>query len=81
MSGALWWTVEDLMGQLGVGKRTVHGWTMARAVPCRRIAHTRRVVFIPEEIARWVDAGGNLPLEVDELPGGGFTVRPKDERA
>jgi hypothetical protein len=78
MSAALWWCVEDLMRELGVGKRTVHGWTAARSIPCRRISHTRRVVFLPDEIARWVDAGGSLPLEVDDLPGGGFAVRPKE---
>ena len=70
--------VEDVMAMFGVGRRTVHGWTMARSVPCRRIAGTRRIFFLEDELRAWVDAGGNLPLEVDEQPNGALVVRPKE---
>ena len=69
--------VEDVMRMFGVGRRTVHGWTSARTVPCRRIAGTRRIFFLEDEIRQWVDTGGTLPLDVSEQPNGGLVVRPK----
>ncbi len=70
-------TVEGVCNLLGVSRRTVHGWTSARTVPCRRIAGTRRILFIEDELHAWVDAGGSLPLQVDEQPNGGLVVRVK----
>ena len=75
MTGALL-TVEGVCSLLGVSKRSVHEWTRNRTVPCRRIAGTRRILFIEDELHAWVDAGGSLPLEVDEQPNGGLVVRP-----
>ena len=71
--------VEDVMSKFGVGRRTVHGWTSARTIPCRRIAGTRRIFFIEEELDEWIDAGGSLRLEITEQPNGGLVVRPKGQ--
>ena len=73
--------VEDVMAMLGVGRRTVHGWTSARTVPCRRIAGTRRIFFLEDELRQWIDAGGNLKLDVDEQPNGALVVRPIQSEA
>ena len=71
-------TVEGVCDLLGVSKRTVHGWTSARTIPCRRIPGTRRIIFIENELRQWIDAGGNLPLEVIEQPHDGLIVRVKE---
>jgi predicted DNA-binding transcriptional regulator AlpA len=69
--------VEDVMAMFGVSRRTVHGWTMTRTVPCRRLAGTRRVFFLEDELRQWIDAGGSIELDVQEQPNGGLVVRPK----
>lgn len=73
--------VEDIQAMFGVSQRTVHGWTAARTIPCRRIAGTRRIFFIEDELRRWADAAGDLPLEVSEQPNGGLVVRPPAREA
>lgn len=73
--------VEDIQAMFGVSQRTVHGWTAARTIPCRRIAGTRRIFFIEDELRRWADAAGDLPLEVDERPNGALVVKPKEQVA
>lgn len=78
MSVVAFWQVEDLMSALGVSKRTVHRWTGERTVPCRRIGGTRRIIFVPAEIAQWVEAGGRLDLEtLDDEATGALIVRPR----
>jgi predicted DNA-binding transcriptional regulator AlpA len=67
--------VEDVAALLGSSTRSVHELTRLRRIPCRRIAGTRRVLFVEEEVLAWVDAAGGMPLEVLE-PNGGLVVRP-----
>jgi len=78
MTGLL--RVEDVAALLGCSTRSVHELTRRRQVPCRRLAGTRRILFRADEIEAWVDAGGNMELEVSER-GGGLVVRPKCSNA
>jgi hypothetical protein len=60
---------------LGCSTRSVHELTRKRAIPFRRIAGTRRCLFVESEVLAWVDAGGTLPLEVVEGERGAVVVR------
>jgi len=75
MTGLL--RVEDVAALLGCSTRSVHELTRKRAIPMRRIAGTRRVLFREDELQAWVDAAGNLALEVSEQRGGGLVVKPR----
>ena len=72
--------VEDVGRLLGISTRSVHELTRRRAIPCRRIAGTRRILFDAEEVSDWVDSGGAVELEVIEGRDGGLVVRPKVRR-
>jgi excisionase family DNA binding protein len=74
MTGLL--RAEGVAELLGCSTRSVHELTRKRAIPCRRIAGTRRILFREDELAAWVDAGGDLDLDVSER-GGGLVVKPK----
>lgn len=76
MTGALL-HVEHVAELLGISVRTVHELTRKRAIPCRRLPGTRRVLFLEAELLAWVEAGGAEELEVVEGRAGGFVVRPK----
>jgi excisionase family DNA binding protein len=69
--------VEGVGQLLGVSVRSVHELTRRREIPFRRIAGTRRCLFVEAEVLAWVDSGGTLPLEVTESERGGVVVRPK----
>jgi len=67
-------TVEQVAELLHISTRTVHSLVSRRQLPHRRIAGTRRVLFVPAEL----EARANgAELEVLELPRGGRVVRPK----
>jgi excisionase family DNA binding protein len=68
--------VEQVAKLLGCSTRSVHELTRKRAIPCRRIAGTRRILFREDELQAWVDAAGDVDLEIIER-GGGLVVRPK----
>ena len=78
MSGRLL-HVEHVAQLLGLSVRSVHELTRKRAIPCRRIAGTRRILFVSEEVELYVDSGGTLPLEVIEGERGALVVRLRDE--
>ena len=69
-------TLEQISELLHRSPRAIHALTAARRIPFRRIAGTRRCLFLEDEVLAWVDAGGALPLEVIETDGGGVVVRP-----
>jgi len=70
-------TVEQAAELLLCSVRTVHERTRRRELPCRRLPGARRILFLPEELEAFVEAGGALELEVHEGLRGGFVVRPK----
>jgi excisionase family DNA binding protein len=74
-------TVEEAAEILRVSTRTVHGLTGRRAIPCRRLPGTRRVLFRDGELEAWIESGGTIELEVVEGDRGGFAVRPVDVEA
>ena len=78
MSGPLL-HVERVADLLGCSTRSVHELTRRRAVPFRRIAGTRRCLFVEAEVLAWVDSGGTVPLEVIEGERGGVVVRLAEE--
>jgi predicted DNA-binding transcriptional regulator AlpA len=68
-------TLEQVAEILHRSPRSIHALTAARAIPFRRIAGTRRCLFVEAEVLAWVDAGGTCPLEVVEGKRGGVVVR------
>jgi hypothetical protein len=66
--------VEDLHYEYGLTPRAVHRLTAARAIPFRRLPHTRRCLFEPAWLQAWQDG---CELETVELDHGGLIVRPK----
>jgi excisionase family DNA binding protein len=72
--------VEQVASILGISVRSVHEMTRQRRIPCRRIPGTRRILFDSEELFDWIDAGGDVDLEVIEGRDGGLVVRPKTRR-
>jgi excisionase family DNA binding protein len=73
--------VEDVARLLGFSVRSIHEMTRQRRIPCRRIPGTRRFLFDSEELTAWIDAGGDVELEVIEGLHGGLVVRPKSPAA
>jgi predicted DNA-binding transcriptional regulator AlpA len=58
---------------LGWSRRSVHERTRTRSIPMRRIAGSRRCLFLESEILAWVDGA---ELTVSETADGGVVVRP-----
>lgn len=71
-------TVEEAADLLRVSRRTVHELTRTARIPHRRLAGTRRCLFLPDELDAWLNGS---PLEVTELDGGGRLVTPRREPA
>jgi excisionase family DNA binding protein len=67
-------TVEEVAELLRCSRRSVHGLTAARALPHRKLAGTRRLLFVEDEVRAFVEAG--TTLETIELKDGGRLVRP-----
>jgi excisionase family DNA binding protein len=70
---ARYWLVEDVAELLGCSPDTVYRMTAAGTIPHRRIGGTRRLLFIEDELRRWVDGA---ELEIVRAPNGGRIVRP-----
>jgi excisionase family DNA binding protein len=77
MSGPLL-RVEQVAELLRCSTRSVHERTRRREIPFRKIAGTRRCLFLEAEVLAWIDAGGTIPLEVVEGERGGVVVRLAD---
>jgi excisionase family DNA binding protein len=67
-------TVEEVAELLRCSRRSVHGLTAARALPHRKLAGTRRLLFVEDELRAFVEEGA--ALETIELADGGRIVRP-----
>ena len=78
---ARWETVEQVAARTNQSVRWVHERTRNRELPCRRLPGSRRILFVPEEVDAFIDAGGTQELEVIEGQRGGFVVRPKETAA
>jgi len=66
-------TSEEAAEHLRLSLRSLHGRTSKRAIPFRRIAGMRRMLFVREELDAWA-SGANL--EIEEKPDGTLIVRP-----
>jgi excisionase family DNA binding protein len=64
---------EDVAAMLGCSARTVQGLAAAGRIPHRRVGGTRRLLFLEQELAAWIDGA---ELETVETPNGGRSVRP-----
>ena len=64
---------EEVASRLRCSLRTVHELTRTRGIPHRKLAGSRRCLFLVEELQAW-ESGTDL--EVQELPRGGRVVRP-----
>ena len=53
--------------------RSVHELTRRAAIPHRKMANTRRCLFVESDLLEWLDGA---ELEVVQLPLGGRVVRP-----
>jgi len=53
--------------------------TRRRAIPYRRVAGTRRCLFVEAEVLAWVDQAGACELEVVEGRAGGVVVRLREQ--
>lgn len=67
---------EDVAARLHVSVRTVRELTRTAAIPHRRLAGTRRCLFLEHELVAW-ENGGELQLR--ELPRGGRVVTLKGD--
>jgi len=77
LSASPFLTVEDAAAFLRCSPRSVHERTRTNAIPCRRVAGTRRILFLAEELQAWLD-GAALEIVVDE-PDGAKVIRPVPE--
>lgn len=69
-------TVESIAEVVKLSRRSVHELTRTNAIPHRKLPGQRRILFVREEVERWIIDG--CPLEVIELEGGGRVVRPAE---
>jgi excisionase family DNA binding protein len=66
--------VETVAEILGASVRTVQDRAARGKIPHRRLGGCRRLLFLPDEIAAWIDGA---ELETIKTAGGGRVVRPK----
>lgn len=59
-AGTPYLRVEDVALLLGRSTRSIHELTRLGRIPHRRIAGTRRLVFIEHELLEWIDQGTEL---------------------
>lgn len=69
-------TVEDVAAWLRMSKRSVHERTRLGLIPHRRIAGTRRCLFLEDELKAWLDGA---PLTTVHGAGGTRVVRPLEQ--
>jgi hypothetical protein len=67
-------TVEQAADIVGIGVRRLRERAALGQVPHRRISGTRRLLFLPDELAAWADGA---ELETIRTAGGGRVVRPR----
>jgi excisionase family DNA binding protein len=65
---------EEVAELLRRSTRSVHELTRTGAIPHRRLAGTRRLLFVTEEIEAWINGA---ELERVDTADGGRVVRPK----
>ena len=73
MSTSPYMLVADVAERLHVAPSTVHEWARTGGIPHRKLAGSRRLLFLPSDLEAW-EAGASL--ELVELPRGGRIVRP-----
>lgn len=69
--------VEDVAELLRCSVRTVHELTRSNRVPHRRIAGTRRCLFLEHELRAWIEDAPEL--EVVQRRDGSRIVRPRGQ--
>src|SRR6478736_6475583 len=67
-------TVDEAAKLIRLSPRTVHELVRRRAIPHRRIAGRRRLLFVERELALWLNG---CELESRELGDGNRIVRPR----
>lgn len=68
--------VEDVAELLRCSVRTVHELTRSNRIPHRRVAGSRRVLFVEAELHAWINGA---ELEVRQQRDGGRVVRPVED--
>lgn len=71
-------TVKEAADLLRVTPRAIHERTSHRSIPMRKLAATRKILFVASELLAWVDGA---ELETLEKPDGTVIVRPKAQEA
>jgi excisionase family DNA binding protein len=64
---------ENVAELLGCSTRTIGERARLGQIPHRRVGGTRRLLFLPDELAAWIDGA---ELESIETANGGRVVRP-----
>ncbi len=64
--------VDEVAARLRCSRRAIHELTRTRSIPHRKLAGSRRILFLEDELARWIDGAD---LEIIELRDGGRIVR------
>ena len=67
--------VEEVAKMLRCSHRSVYELVRRRAIPHRRLAGTRRLLFYRSELRLWLDG---VPIDVIEFDSGARLVRPAD---
>jgi excisionase family DNA binding protein len=66
-------TTLEAAAYLRRSPRAVQELTRLRKIPCRKLAGTRAILFVAEELDQFADGA---QLETTETADGGFVVRP-----
>jgi hypothetical protein len=65
--------IEEAAELLRMSVRAVHERTRTRAIPMRKLAATRKILFVRDELLAFMDGAD---LEVTEKPDGSILVKP-----
>jgi hypothetical protein len=65
--------IEEAAELLRMSVRAVHERTRTRSIPMRKLAATRKILFVRDELLAFMDGA---ELEVTEKPDGSILVKP-----
>ena len=70
--------IGEAAEMLRMSVRAVHERTRTRSLPMRKLAATRKILFVRDELLEWMDGA---ELETVEKPDGSIIVRPIAQEA
>lgn len=73
MAEQRWLVASEAAEHVRMSLRQLHARTAERAIPFRRPAHSRKMIFSAAELDAWLDGA---ELETVEKPDGSILVRP-----